>query len=255
MKVLYLANGLTGLNVARFLAQRGDKVVGAVVHPEHEQRLASEIVDALALPKERVFTGDRLREPDVRAAMMSLGADMALSVLFDYILHPEFISLFPAGVVNLHPSYLPWNRGQYPNVWSIVEGTPAGVTLHFIDEGIDTGDIIAQREVQVSWTDTGETLYRKLEQEMLACFQETWPILVSGKAPRIPQPKEQGTYHRTNDVKRIDPINLDADYKARDLINILRARSFSPYAGAYFTVDGHKVYMRLELYEKHDDEF
>ena len=52
-------------------------------------------------------------------------------------------------IVNLHTGYLPWNRGMYPNVWPLVDWSPAGVTLHWMDEGIDTGDIIAQWRVDV----------------------------------------------------------------------------------------------------------
>jgi len=52
-----------------------------------------------------------------------------VSVLFDYILKPDFLGMFPGGTINLNPALLPYNRGQYPNVWSIVEGTPAGATI------------------------------------------------------------------------------------------------------------------------------
>ena len=57
---------------------------------------------------------------------------------------------------------LPYNRGMHPWYWSIVDETPAGVTIHFIDENIDEGHIIAQKEVLIDPTDTGESLYGKL---------------------------------------------------------------------------------------------
>ena len=76
----------------------------------------------------------KLKEPKVLEAIDALQPDIGLSILFDYILRSEFLELCPLGVVNLHPSYLPYNRGQYPNVWSIMDGTPAGVTLHYIDD-------------------------------------------------------------------------------------------------------------------------
>jgi methionyl-tRNA formyltransferase len=151
-------------------------------------------------------------------------------------------------VVNLHPAYLPYNRGQYPNVWSIIEGTPSGVTLHYINEKIDAGDVIAQREVPVELVDTGETLYRKLEQASLELFKDTWLLIKSDKPPRIPQSGEPGTYHRTRDAEAIDEIDLDGTYVARDLINVLRARTFPPYKGAYFRHQGRKIYLRLQLF-------
>ena len=150
----------------------------------------------------------------------------------------------------MHPSFLPYNRGQYPNVWSIVEGTPAGVSLHYVDEGIDTGPIIARKEVAVSMVDTGETLYRKLEQAMVELFREAWPKLKAGKAPRIQQGTENVTYHKTRDVEAIDNIELTQSYVARDLINILRARTFPPYRGAYFVHEGRRVYLKLSLEEE-----
>ena len=157
-------------------------------------------------------------------------------------------------MVNLHPAYLPYNRGQYPNVWSIIEGTPAGVTLHYIDEGIDTGGIIARREVPVEPVDTGESLYRKLEATALELFRETWPLIKAGRAQCLPQDKQAGTYHRTRDIEAIDAIDQERDYKAGDLLNLLRARTFPPYKGAYFTADGKRVYLRLQLEYGQEDE-
>ena len=172
---------------------------------------------------------------------------MGLSILFGYILRPEFLELFESGVVNLHPSFLPYNRGSNPDIWSIVEGTPAGVTLHYIDKGVDTGDIIAQKQVTVEPVDTGETLYRKLEQTCVELFKATWPLMRSGQVPRLLQGQEEGTYHATADVNLIDAIDLDKTYTARDLINVIRARTFKPYPGAYFNHQGRKVFLRLQL--------
>jgi len=250
---LLLANNWVGWKAAEYLKTRRDNVVGVVVHPPHKQKYRDEIVSALSLPDGRVFDGARLHEPAVLEEVRSLNPQLGLSVLFDYILKPEFLRLVPAGVVNLHPSLLPFNRGNYPNVWSIVEETPAGVTLHYIDEGIDTGEIIAQHEVPVDVTDTGETLYRKLEQACLRLLKQSWPRVVTGEVTSAPQPEEQGTYHRASDVELIDRIDLDAVYQGRKLMNVLRARTFPPYDGAYFVHQGRRVYMRLELYTKAEE--
>lgn len=247
MRVLYLGNNWVGWQVLKWLKEQGEEIVGVVIHPTRKQKYASEILEAAALPSSRVFDGSCLHEPEVIEAVRQLRPDIGLSVLFDYVLKPDFLSLFGQGVVNLHPAYLPYNRGQYPNVWSIIEGTPSGVTIHYINEGIDTGSIIAQKEVQVEPVDTGETLYRKLEQASIELFQETWPLLKRRQVSRISQSSEAGTYHRTPDVGAIDKIDLDSTYLARDLINILRARTFPPYTGAYFMVNGKRVYMRLQL--------
>jgi methionyl-tRNA formyltransferase len=148
----------------------------------------------------------------------------------------------------LHPSFLPYNRGSNPNVWSIVEETPAGVTLHYIDKGVDTGNIIAQKHVAVEPLDTGETLYRKLEKTCVALFKATWPLMRSGQVPQLIQDREEGTHHTTADVNLIDAIDLDKTYTARHLINVIRARTFEPYPGAYFNYHGQKIYLRLQLF-------
>lgn len=247
MRILYLGNNWVGWQILKWLKEQGEEIVGLVIHPPHKQKYVDEMLEVADLSPDRIFDGSQLRDHEIVAAIQKLAPDIGLSILFGYILKSEFLNIFPQGVVNLHPALLPYNRGQYPNVWSIVEGTPSGVTLHYIDEGIDTGDIIAQQEVPVEPIDTGETLYRKLERASVRLFQETWPLIKTGRAPRIPQSDEVGTYHRTRDVESIDKIELDRTYTARDLINILRARTFPPYEGAYFEVDGRRVYMYLQL--------
>mgnify|MGYP003693610905 CR=1 FL=1 len=75
------------------------------------------------------------------------------------------------------------------------------MTLHYIDPGVDTGDIIAQKESAVSAIDTGETLYRRLELAALVLFAETWPLVRAGQAPRRAQAPDAGTRHRARDVE------------------------------------------------------
>ena len=95
---------------------------------------------------------------------------------------------------------------MHPNVWSIIEETPAGVTLHYIDAGVDTGDIIAQRDVQQTELDTGETLYHRLEQASVELFKEAWPDFRVGKSSRLPQDLTKGTTHISTAVDDIDEI-------------------------------------------------
>ena len=197
-----------------------------------------------------VLDGSRLKEPGVLEQVRRLEADIAVSVLFGYVLNTDFIGLFPQGCINLHPALLPYNRGAFPNVWSIVSKTPAGVTLHYIDPGIDTGDVIAQKEVPVLVTDTGASLYGRLEIEALELFKSNWPSVRSGTCARSPQSAGGGSSHRARDVEKIDEIDLQKTYRAEDLINVIRARTFAPYPGAYFVHAGKKIYLRLDLSEE-----
>lgn len=247
MRVLLLANNWVGWKVADWLAGQCDTIVGLVIHPTSRRRYGAEILEAARCAPEHVFDGSLLRDPAVLASIGTLGADVAVSALFGYVLRPDFLGLFPRGVINLHPALLPYNRGQYPNVWSIVERTPAGVTLHYVDEGIDTGDVIAQKLVPVEPVDTGESLYRKLEAASFELFREVWPLVRAGTAARVSQSRAEGTTHRTSDVSKIDRIDLERTYSARELIDVIRARTFPPYRGAFFVDRGRRVSLRLAL--------
>lgn len=76
--------------------------------------------------------------------------DFVVSFGYRYILSQHVISILNCPIFNLHISYLPYNRGAHPNFWSFFDGTPAGVTLHLIDKGIDTGPVVEQRRVRFS---------------------------------------------------------------------------------------------------------
>lgn len=247
MRVLFLGNNRAGWEILRWLKSEGEDIVGVVVHPNERQKFGDEILRDAVLPADRAFVATDLRRPETLARIGELAPDVGVSVFFGYILRADLLTLFPSGCINVHPAYLPYNRGAYPNVWSIVEGTTAGATVHYMDEGVDTGDIIARRQVPVEPVDTGETLYRKLEDACIDLFREAWPLIRSGTPRRIPQSPAEGTYHTVRDVERIDEIDLDRRYTGRELLDIIRARSFPPHPGAYFRKDGRKVYVQLHL--------
>jgi len=247
MRILLLVNNWVGWQITKWLKEEGEQLVGLVVHPAEKRRYGDEIIESAEVRQEHVFNGSELQKPGVVNAIKALQPDIGLSVLFGYILRPEFLLLFSEGVINVHLAYLPYNRGAYPNVWSILDGTPAGVTLHYVDSEIDTGDLIAQQEIPIEPLDTGKTLYHKLERLCVALFKEKWPLIRSGQVSRVPQRTGGGTFHLTKNVEQIDHIDLDRTYTARKLINIIRARTFHPYPGAYFMHEGRKVYLRLQL--------
>lgn len=100
--------------------------------------------------------------------------DFLVSHGYWYILKRETLALFPGRAINLHISLLPWNRGIAPNLWSFVEGTPKGVTIHYIDEGVDTGDIIAQQTIMFSEDETLSSSYSRLQFAICKLFAENW---------------------------------------------------------------------------------
>ncbi len=247
MRIVFFGNNWLGWQVARWLRERGETIVGAVLHPPRRRRFGEELLDVLGLDAFRVFDGSRLKDPALADGLRGLQPDIGVSVLFGYIIPGQVLRLFPQGAVNLHPALLPYNRGAHPNVWSIVDGTPAGVTLHYMDDGVDTGDVIAQHRVEVEPVDTGATLYRRLERAAVALFTDAWPAIRSGQVRRVAQSPGTGTFHRVADLAQIDRIRLDETYPARRLIDIIRARTFPPYPGAYFEEGGRRVYLRLTL--------
>jgi len=247
MRVVYFGNSRVGLDVLRWLVDQPDELVGLVVHPAESAKFRDVIIAASGLAADRVFNAPDLRDSATVDRIANLNADIGFSSYFGYILRAKMIDLFPYGIVNLHPALLPSNRGSNPNIWSIVDGTAAGVTMHYIDEGIDTGDIIDQRIVDVEPVDTGESLYSKLESAAVQLAMGVWPGISSGESTRTPQTNEDMTEHRTGDVDSIDEIVLDKSYTGRELINILRARTFPPYRGAYFLHEGKNIYLRLQL--------
>ena len=129
----------------------------------------------------------------------------AVSHGYRRILRRDVLDLVPDGFINLHISLLPYNRGADPVLWSVLEDTPAGVTIHHIDEGVDTGDVIAQRPVALLEGDTFATMHARCTAEINDLFREVWPSIEAGSADRRPQPPG-GTSHRVRDRARVEHL-------------------------------------------------
>lgn len=134
-----------------------------------------------------------------------------VSYNYRWILKPEIFNLPTLGAINLHISYLPWNRGADPNFWSHIERTPKGVTIHHIDSGVDTGDIIGQESVIFSDADTLTSSYEKLHTTILCLFEKLWPQIRSGRAPRYTQ-QGKGTLHRLQDKEHFKNLLAEKGY-------------------------------------------
>ena len=139
MRILYFGNNWVAWKIAGWLREQNEEIVGLVLHPPKRRKYGEEIMNSVGVSSARTFDGSQLHRPEVIEAISELNPRIGISVLFGYILKREVLDLTPAGCVNIHPALLPYNRGAYPNVWSIIERTPAGVTIQYIDEGVDTG--------------------------------------------------------------------------------------------------------------------
>jgi methionyl-tRNA formyltransferase len=153
-----------------------------------------------------------VREDPITAEdIEAIRPDWVVSHGYRHVIRPAVLNALPDRFINAHISLLPWNRGMHPNVWSWVEDTPKGVTLHLIDPGLDTGDIIAQREVELGDDHTLATSYAVLQEAMLDLFREWWPVVRTGDFPRTPQVGE-GTFHlgrQLDELADLMPLGWD----------------------------------------------
>jgi methionyl-tRNA formyltransferase len=180
--------------------------------------------------------------------------NILVSVGFDHLVPSEILNIPSEGALNLHPSLLPHNRGKSPNVWPIVEGTPAGVTLHYMDPEFDTGPIVAQTEIETDFTDTGKSLHQRLETAQYDLFVGTWPAVESGDVDARPQDSEAGNYHTTDDFLELCELDPEREVSVKTLLNRLRALTFPPFNNATISVDGRTYYVDIEIRPEEDSE-
>lgn len=152
------------------------------------------------------------------------------------------------GYLNLHTSYLPYGKGKHPHYWSLVDEKPYGVTIMKIDSGLDTGEIIFQKEIEILWSDTGKTLYFKAIYAMKSLLIEKKDEILNLNFQLMKQ-DNVGTHHYAYEIEDSSHIDLEREYKAKDLLNIIRARTFRPFPAAYFTDSGKKYEVTINIAE------
>ena len=153
-----------------------------------------------------------------------LRPDFIISYNYRHILGPDVVEAYRHRIVNLHISLLPWNRGTHQNLWAWLDGTPHGVTIHEIDEGLDTGPILLQRALHLDPAE--ETLassYRKLHECVQELFQTHWHQIRSRELPGCPQ-FGPGTTHTSNDLRRVEAVipGFSWDVSVAELLNAWR---------------------------------
>jgi len=218
MDVVFLGTNNVGLELYEWLCER-------------------ESVDVLAM----------LTEEDQLSLVSDLQPDIVVAVGFTYIVPSDMLSVPERGCINLHPGLLPYARGFNPNVWSIVEDIPAGVTLHYMDEGVDTGPILATSEVDTGFDDTGKDLYERLEAASIELFTETWPQIESGEVDATEQTNVDAPYHTRDDFVDFCELDPEATYSAKELLDVLRALTFPPFDNAYLDIDGNRYFVEVEV--------
>ena len=128
--------------------------------------------------------------------------DLIISFGYRHLIKKNFLNRNKLPIINLHISYLPWNRGSHPNFWSFFDATPSGVTIHLINHGIDTGDIIYQRLVQFNEKeDTFSKTHKRLISELEQLFIDNIENIIMKRFVAKPQIHE-GSFHKTSDLPK-----------------------------------------------------
>ncbi|MDD5176143.1 MAG: formyltransferase family protein [Sterolibacterium sp.] len=151
--------------------------------------------------------------------------DFIVSFGYRHIISLEVLLRYPFRAINLHVSFLPWNRGADPNLWSFLEDTPKGVSIHLIDPGVDTGAILAQQEVLADPCDTLRTSYDRLTRSIVELFTIHWPSIRVGESTASQQ-SSTGSYHRLKDKEPfLSLLHAGWDTPVKDILGKARKGS------------------------------
>ncbi|MGH8915718.1 MAG: methionyl-tRNA formyltransferase [Acidimicrobiia bacterium] len=209
------------------------------------------------LGRDRILAGREFREPEGIELLRSLELDYVIGVHFPYIIPESVLEIPKIGVLNLHPALLPYNRGWHTPSWAILDQTPIGATLHFMDRGVDTGDIVAQAEIEVRPEDTAHSLYRRLLALEIDLFEESWPLLASGSPPRRKQSPDEGTGHNRADLTSdsVQRLDLESSEPVGATLRTLRALTTSDLGeAAYFEAGGQRYRVQITITPEAEDE-
>lgn len=251
-KIALFANGDVGLSIAKYLATGDDEVVALFLADQYPLK-DKEILNSLSEKRNLHIRSGDVRN-DVHAnfnLFKELGVDTIITVYWPFILPTQLIDLAEL-TINFHPALLPLNRGWYPHVYNLLNGSPAGVTLHQLSPAVDEGDIWAQKTVEVYPWDCASDLYLRLQLTITTLFIDNWPLIKNGRMVPMPQNKIGASYHSKKEIELLDEIDLLKKYSGAELINLLRARTFGDKGFAYFKTNEGKVFLSLRLEKQNE---
>lgn len=246
-KIALFANHLPGLEVARFIAsQQGDEVCALYLTGENLVNDNS-IIGALNISPDNIFVGSDIVKQDSHINWFKQQKiDAIICVYWPWLLGPKIFNSVSV-TVNFHPALLPINRGWFPHVHSLIDGSKAGVTIHRIEDGADTGAIWAQKEIQILSTETAKDIYDRLQNEIVDLFKVNWGKIKKGEIIPSSQDESKAIYHAKKEIEELDLIDPEGMYRAKDLINLLRARTFGSRGFAYLRDGDEKIFLKLSL--------
>lgn len=174
-----------------------------------------------------------------KLGMSGAKGDIGFSMHYPYLLKPDVISTYKA-IYNIHPGLLPYGRSYYPVFWSLWQNEPTGCTLHIIDDGIDTGPIIAQKRVVKYEWDTGGSLHRRVSEAEKALFLEYWPRIIGGeKFIAVPQ-SDGGSLHYRRDFFELKKRARYEQMNGSQIIHLITCLSHEQYTGLEVIIGGRR---------------
>jgi len=240
----------------QILIDRAETVIGVVTQPDRPagrgRHVAVPPVKELAARQELpVYQPRKAREEQFIEQVRALSPELIVVVAFGQILPRALLDIPPLGCVNVHASLLPAYRGAAPINWALINGeTVTGVTIMALDEGMDTGDILLQKEVSILPDDTAAVLYDRLAESGAALLGEALEQLASGGWTRIVQDHARATYAPI--LKKEDGW-IEWSKSARKIHN--QVRGMNPWPGCFTFFRGKllKIYHTEVLSDRTGD--
>ncbi len=245
--VIVFGNHKIAINCTEILLKTKDirivKVVGCEIDRDKELGVPS--LEEYCKKKSIPYIHANNIDQSFIKSLKKLQINFCFSFYYRKIFKKEFLTLARYGFINIHPGLLPRYRGPVPSMWALLNGESiVGTTIHYIDQGIDTGDIIAQKKFLINESISGFELNNKLIDEGIKLFKKTLPQILSNKAKREKQNHSIATYYGAfNNSLRI--INWYAP--KTDILNKIRTFR-EPYAGTSAEIDGeHLIIWSAEI--------
>jgi methionyl-tRNA formyltransferase len=244
MRIILVGQAAFGKDCLEALLEQGENVVGVVTIPDEPGDKRPNPVKELAVEKNIPVlqpegrSPHRLKHPSVLPWLKDLKPDLLALVFVTDFMPYEAIKLATLGGINYHPSLLPKYRGGSAINWAVIGGEKeTGVTIHFIDEGVDTGDIILQEQVTVEANDSvGSVYFKKLYPLGIRLVKDAVRLIREGKAPRTPQDHSQSSFQP---VITENDVRINWEKPAWEIHNLIRGANPAP--GAYTTLRGEKI--------------
>lgn len=236
MKILFMGGHELGKLTLDYLIEKGKNVVGVVMTDTEEAwyKGAEEVAFKYNIP---LYKEMNINTGDFVSKVKLINPDLIISVNFSQLLKSEIIGIPPRGCINTHASLLPKYRGRAPLNWAIINGEKAtGVTVHYINEGIDTGDIILQERINIGEEEYIGDLLEKVKKIYPKLVDEAIDMIEENRVIRTKQNRKEGCYCGKRTPK---DGQIDWNLSAREIYNLIRAVS-KPYPGAYTYVKDSK---------------